>query len=102
MMLLFFLNIYGGTHERLPCGLYRRKFVELYEKGDSKYLWYDFTVAGKRYRGSTKETNPKRAEAIASLKLAKVLEGNAPLPKKAPVLVNFAERFLKWVESSRL
>jgi integrase len=76
--------------------------VELYEKGDSKYLWYDFAVAGKRYRGSTKETNPKRAGAIAALKLARILEGNAPLPKKAPVLVVFAERFLKWVENAKL
>ena len=76
--------------------------MELYEKSDSKYLWYDFAVAGKRYRGSTKETNPKRAGAIAALKLARILEGNAPLPKKAPVLVAFAERFLKWVENAEL
>ena len=76
--------------------------MELYEKGDSKFLWFDFTVAGKRYRGSTKETNPKRAEAIAAIKLAKVLEGNAPLPKRAPVLRVFSERFLSWVENAKL
>lgn len=76
--------------------------MELYEKGDSKFLWFDFTVGGKRYRGSTKETNPKRAEAVAAIKLAKVLEGNAPLPKKAPVLRVFSERFLTWVENAKL
>jgi len=76
--------------------------VELYGKGDSKFLWFDFTAGGKRYRGSTKETNPKRAAAIAAIKLAKVLEGNAPLPKRAPALVIFADRFLKWVENAKL
>jgi hypothetical protein len=37
--------------------------VELLKKKDSKYYWYDFTVAGRRYQGSTKETNEKRAGA---------------------------------------
>ena len=74
----------------------------LYDKGDSKYLWYDFMVAGRRYRGSTKETNSNRAAAIEAIKLAQVLEGKAPLHQKAPVLVTFSERFLRWVENTKL
>lgn len=74
----------------------------LYDKGDSKYLWYDFMVGGKRYRGSTKETNPKRAAAIEAIKFAQALEGKTPLPKKAPILLTFSERFLAWVENAKL
>jgi hypothetical protein len=45
------------TPECLPCGLQWRKLVELHRKRNSKFYWYDFTVRGQRYRGSTKETN---------------------------------------------
>jgi len=44
--------------------------VELFKKRKSKFYWYDFTVGGRRYRGSTKESNRTRAAAIAALKLA--------------------------------
>jgi len=76
--------------------------VELYEKGDSKYLWYDFTVAGNRYRGSTKETNKTRAAAIAALKLAEITEGRDPIPRKAPRLEDLAKRFLGWLKDVNL
>jgi integrase len=76
--------------------------VELLKKKDSKYYWYDFAVAGRRYRGSTKETNEKRAAAIAAIKMAQVIEGKDPLPRKAPRLAKFSERFLGWVEGAKL
>jgi len=76
--------------------------VELYSKGDSKYLWYDFMVAGIRYRGSTKETNKARAAAIAALKLAEINEGRDPLPRKAPWLVDLSKRFLGWAKDGNL
>lgn len=60
--------------------------MELLKKKDSKYYWYDFTVAGCRYRGSTKESNEKRAGSIAAIKLAQIVEGKDPLPRKAPRL----------------
>lgn len=44
-----------------------RKLVELFKKKDSKFYWYDFKVRTRRCRGSTKETNRKRAEKIAAL-----------------------------------
>jgi len=76
--------------------------VELFKKRKSKYYWYDFTVAGRRYRGSTKESNKTRASAIAALKLANATEGRDPLPKKAPVLQEFSGRFLEWVKNVKL
>ncbi len=56
--------------------------MELFRKPDSRFWWFDFKVRGKRYRGSTKETNSKRAGKIAALKLAKALEGTDPLVRK--------------------
>ena len=76
--------------------------MELFRKKKSKYYWYDFTVAGRRYRGSTKESNKTRASAIAALKLANATEGRDPLPKKAPVLQEFSGRFLEWVKNVKL
>jgi hypothetical protein len=36
--------------------------VELFKKRKSKYYWYDFTVAGRRYRGSTKESQQNQGQ----------------------------------------
>ena len=59
-------------------------------------------MRGHRYRRSTQEAKSVRALQVASLKLASVMENTDPLPCKAPVLGNFAERFLDWVNNSRL
>jgi hypothetical protein len=58
----------------------RRKLVKLFKKQKSKFYWYDFTVRGRRYRGSTQETKSVRALRLASLKLASVMENTDPLP----------------------
>lgn len=77
--------------------------MKLFKKGDSCFWWYDFTVHGKRYRGSTKETAQNRAQKIAALKLSKVLERRDPLiRKKAPMLSFFCSEFLSWVDTARL
>jgi hypothetical protein len=39
---------------------------------------------------------------VASLKLASVIENIDQLPTKPPVLGEFADRFLDWVDNSRL
>jgi hypothetical protein len=44
--------------------------VKLFKKPNSKFYWYDFTMRGFRYRGSTQETKSVRALQVASLKLA--------------------------------
>jgi len=76
--------------------------VKLFKKPKSKYFWYDFTIRGKRFRSSTKETNEKRAAKIAALKFADACEQGDPLPRKAPTLKQASVRFLKWVEAARL
>ncbi len=76
--------------------------MKLYTKPKSKYYWYDFTVRGRRYRGSTQETKAHRATKVAGLKLAQVVEGTDPLPKKPSTLAEFSERFLAWVDEARL
>jgi integrase len=75
--------------------------VKLFKKSDSSFYWYDFTVRGERYRGSTKETNQARAAKIAGLKLARATAGTDPLPRKAPSLREFSRDFLKWVDDAR-
>ena len=75
--------------------------MKLFKKSDSAFFWYDFTVRGGRYRGSTKETHKARAAKIAALKLARATEGTDPLPRKAPVLREFSRDFLRWVVEAR-
>lgn len=76
--------------------------MKLFKKPKSKYFWFDFTVRGKRFRGSTKETAENRAAKIAALKFADACEQSDPLPRKAPTLKQASIRFLKWVEAARL
>ena len=72
--------------------------MKLFKKRKSQFYWYDFTVRGHRYRGSTNETKAARAGKVAGLRLARVVENTDPLPKKAPVLLEFSRRFLEWLD----
>ena len=76
--------------------------VELFQKKDSRFYWYDFKARGKRYRGSTTETNKKRAGRIAALRLSQALGGDGLLERKTPNLQGFSIQFLQWVESETL
>ena len=76
--------------------------MKLFRKPKSKFYWFDFTERGRRYRGSTQETKSVRALQVTSLNLASVMESTDPLPTKPVVLREFADRFLNWVDSSRL
>jgi integrase len=76
--------------------------VELFRRKNSGCWQYDFTVRGKRFRGSTKETTKTRAAAVAALIMTQAIEGNDPLPRKAPVLQDFAIRFLEWLKTTSL
>ena len=69
--------------------------MKVFKKRNSKYYWFDFTVRGERFRGSTKETNQGRARKIAALNFADACENNDPLPRKAPTLRKGSERFLR-------
>jgi hypothetical protein len=90
-MLLFRSDAFGGTHELLPCGLLGGDLVKLFRKNKSKYYWYDFTVRGERYRGSTKEANETRAQKASALKLAAAIKGSDPLDRKPPTLREYAK-----------
>ncbi len=74
----------------------------LFKKRRSKYWYFDFTVRGRRYRGSTKETKEARANKVAGLKLAAAMEGTDPLDRKPPTLLVFSGQFLEWVRTARL
>ena len=76
--------------------------MELFRKKDSRFYWYDFKVRGRRYRGSTKETNKKRAGSVAALRFSQAIEGTGLLDRKAPSLQELSTRFLGWVESAAL
>lgn len=76
--------------------------MKLFKKKNSQFYWYDFTVRGHRYRGSTEETNAARASKVAGLKLAATLEGHDPLDRKTPILRLFSKRFLEWIETAKL
>ena len=76
--------------------------MELFRKNKSKYYWYDFTVRGERYRGSTKETNQTRAQKAAALKLVAAIKGSDSLDRKPPTLREYSKDFLQWVEGGRL
>jgi site-specific recombinase XerD len=76
--------------------------VKLFKKKKSRFYWYDFTVRGERFRGSTEETKATRASKIAGLKLAAAIESSDPLDKRAPMLRDFSKRFLDWVAAAKL
>jgi len=76
--------------------------VELFRRKNSTCWWYDFTVGGKRFRGSTKEETKTRAAAKAARIMTQAMEGNDPLPRKIPILEEFAGRFFEWVETTSL
>ena len=76
--------------------------MELFQKNDSRYYWYDFKVRGKRYRGSTKETNKKKAGRIGALRLSQALGNIGLLGRKAPTLQEFSSQFRRWVKSATL
>src|ERR1051325_6194061 len=85
----------------LPCGHTWRSTMSVNKRGS---VWhYDFAVAGRRFRDSTKERTLSRARMIEAMLIARVRE-QAPslIPQRAPLLRDFAPRFLKWVEECRL
>jgi hypothetical protein len=87
-MLLCRSNPFGGTHESLPCGLLGGVLVELFRKMKSKYYWYDFTVRGERYRGSTKETNETRRRRLPLLNSPPLLRAATRSIGSRPRFVN--------------
>ena len=69
----------------------------LYRRGN---IWhFDFTVAGKRKRGSTRESSESRARKIESKMIARAEQmGPSVVLRRAPLLSVFALRFINWVD----
>jgi integrase len=78
------------------------ELVKIFKKAKSRFYWFDFTVRGQRYRGSTGETKAVRATKAASMKLAQALERGNLFPTKPTVLAEFSSRFLSWLDEARL
>jgi hypothetical protein len=95
-------NTSAETRGHLPCERAWRSSVNLFKRPDHPYWWYDFTVRGERFRGSTKETRKTAAFGKAATLLAAVAEGKSQTNKKAPVLSAFVERFMSYVDNAKL
>jgi site-specific recombinase XerD len=78
------------------------ELVKLFKKTNSRFYWFDCTLRGQRYRGSTGETKAVRAMKVASMRLAQTLEHGDLFPTKPIVLAEFSERFLSWLDEARL
>jgi hypothetical protein len=76
--------------------------VKIFRKAKSRFYWFDFTVRGQRYRGSTGETKAVRATRVASIKLAQALEHGDLFPTKPTVLAEFEQRFYSWLNEARV
>jgi hypothetical protein len=66
------------------------ELVKIYKKSKSRFYWFDFTVRGQRYRGSTGETKAVRATIVASMKLAQAMEHGDLFSPRATVLSEFS------------
>lgn len=76
--------------------------MNLFRRPGHPYWWYDFTVRGERFRGSTKETRKTAAFGRAASLLAAIAEGKSQTNKKAPVLSAFVVRFMSYVDNAKL
>ncbi len=76
--------------------------MNLFKKSKSRFYWFDFTVRGQRHRGSTGETKAVSATKVASMKLVQALERGDPFPTKPTALAEFSERFLSWLDDTRV
>lgn len=65
-------------------------------------IWhYDFTVGGKRYRGSTRQSSASRARKVESKLIARAEQmGPSDVLRRAPLLSDFVPRFLNWVDQA--
>jgi hypothetical protein len=97
-ILLFFFR--RGTHERICAGCNGGDSWNFFGKRILDSTGMALRSNGKRYRGSTKETNKKRAGRIAALRLSQALGGAGLLDRRVPSLQEFSIQFLRWVESA--
>jgi hypothetical protein len=74
--------------------------MSLYRRNE--FWHYDFTAAGRRYRGATGQKSKARARRVESQLMAEVEKrGGSAILRRAPLLSDFGPRFLSWVDESR-
>jgi integrase len=63
---------------------------------------YEFELAGRRYRGSTKRTNRQDALKVEATKRTRLLNSlqEIPNPTAVPTFAEFADEFLKWSKAN--
>lgn len=78
--------------------------MALYKQPDSSVWCYDFTVDGKRYRGTTKESNKTAALAVeADLRTKAREQGPNFIPRRRAMwLRELSKRFLEWKDNAQL
>lgn len=77
--------------------------MALYRREGSSAWHYDFTVAGIRHRGTTKQKTQARAKEVEAGLVLKAVNKQLPAStRKAPTFLEFDKEFTEHVEKSRL
>ncbi|MBS1799674.1 MAG: tyrosine-type recombinase/integrase [Acidobacteria bacterium] len=74
--------------------------MALYKRGG--VFHYDFTMDGRRYRGTTKEKVASTARMIEAKLMQDAKQRKLTAQRRTLTLAEFSKRFLAWVESTRL
>lgn len=76
--------------------------MRIFQRPGSPALWYDFSFGGNRYRGSTGETNPRKAEikAYSELEKAKRAPAKRAHWKISEILGTWWEEHAKHTDSA--
>jgi integrase len=74
--------------------------MALYKRGG--VFHYDFAMDGRRYRGTTKESNSSKARLIEAKLMQEAKQRKLTVQRRTLTLAEFSKRFLAWVESTRL
>jgi len=74
--------------------------MSIYPRGDVWY--YLFYINGRRYRGSTKTKNQKQAERVEARKRVAAEAGESLRPKRVPLVREFGQQFVEWLDKTTL
>jgi integrase len=74
--------------------------MALYKRGE---VWhYDFTMDGRRYRGTTKEQILSKARMVEAQLMHEAKRRKLTVQRRMLTLAEFSKRFLDWVKTARL
>jgi integrase len=93
-------QVKADAFERLAQRILRESGFVKVERG--KVWHYDFAMDGRRYRGTTKESNPSKARLIESQLMQEARRRKITVQRRTLTLAEFSKRFLNWVKTARL